>query len=234
MDARCELRVFRSDPIRIFGTDNAGNAVTLSTYTVDVSHHGARVLGPWRTPGEIIGVRKGMEKARFKIVWVGPPDTIHSGHMGLRCVDEKFIWDIAPPDARPVQSAATNSRSYASALALAATSLPRNNRRKHDRFLAEGGVKVTVVGEDSPQWTSLHDISAGGCYVETTSPLPPDTRVSVVVHIADVQIEARGHVTVSHRVVGMGIQFDEFTALNRDRLQHVVQELAKAQPDQPA
>lgn len=232
MDARGELRLFRSDPVRIFGVDSTGKPITLSTYTVDVSHHGARVLGPWQKPGDTIGVRRGKERARFKIVWVGQPETLHSGHMGLRCVEEgKFIWDIAPPGARPVAEAATNARSHAAALALAPTPLPQNNRRKHERYLAEGGVRVTAAGEASSQWTVLHDISAGGCYVETTSPLPPETRVQVAVHIADVMIEARGHVTVNHRLVGMGIQFDGFSALNRDRLLHVVQELAKAQAD---
>jgi len=86
--ARTEPRQNQESPIRIFGMDSSGRAVNLSAWTVDVSRHGARVRGvnDWSQPGETIGVRHGMEKARFKIVWVGQDGTPHQGQIGLLCV----------------------------------------------------------------------------------------------------------------------------------------------------
>ena len=91
--------------------------------------------------------------------------------------------------------------------------------------MAGGGVNVREMGSGVPQWTMLHDISAGGCYVETTSPLMPMTRVELTVQVGDVRIECKGSVTVKHPLVGMGIKFTEMTPLNRDRLAHLIQNL---------
>ena len=235
MVVRAELRSLQESPVRIFGLDPSGQAVNVSAWTVDVSRHGARIRGvrDWSAPGETVGVRHGVEKARFKIVWVGAPGTPHQGQIGLRCVEEgKYIWGIAAPEAAAAHAAAMQTGSLASsppqgrfAIGLAPAASTGNNRRKDSRYRASGGAKITEIGARAGQWATLHDLSIGGCYVETTNPLPPTTPVEIVIHIDDIQINARGAVTVSHRLVGMGVNFKEVSALNRARLEQVMARL---------
>ena len=63
---RSEPRILKQAPVRIFGMDSKGQPVNLAAATVDVSKHGARLTGVrgWDRPGEVVGVRYGVEKAR--------------------------------------------------------------------------------------------------------------------------------------------------------------------------
>jgi hypothetical protein len=71
------------------------------------------------------------------------------------------------------------------------------------RDISIRGREGLELGSPAGQWTMIHDISMGGCYVETTSPLRPGTVVDTVVHVGELQIKARGEITVAHRMVGM-------------------------------
>ena len=233
MVSRSEPRQHQESPIRIFGMDSAGRAVNVSAWTVDVSHHGARVRGVkgWSQPGETIGVRHGMEKARFKIVWIGQDGTPREGQIGLLCVESgKYIWGVAAPQAA-ASAAAPGSGSFAAfgvpeearaPIGLAAPAVSGNDRRKDARYKASGGAKLQQIGATSAQWATLHDMSLGGCYVETTAPLPPGSSVDMKIDIGDIHIIARGSVTVCHKLVGMGVKFTEMSPLNRTRLEQVM------------
>ena len=234
MPARSEPRQNQESPIRIFGMDGAGRAVNVSAWTVDVSRHGARVRGvhDWSEPGETIGVRCGLEKARFQIVWVGQDGTPHHGQVGLLCVEAgKYIWGVAAPQVAASAAAPTSGRMTGmfrlpdearAPIGLMGATPSANNRRKDARYKASGGAKVQEVGATSPQWVTLHDLSLGGCYVETTAPLPPSSQVQMAIDINDIHITARGTVTVSHKLVGMGVRFTELSPLNRQRLEQVM------------
>ncbi|MGI9104591.1 MAG: PilZ domain-containing protein [Terriglobales bacterium] len=235
---RAEPRTRHESPVRIFGMDGGGRPINVGAFTMDVSRHGARLKGIhppcWDTPGETIGVRYGTEKARFKVVWIGSPGTASEGQVGIYCVEQgKYIWGIAAPDtARPPASAAAITTIGMPAIHLPIGLSPlyggKNNRRKDARYRASGGAKVQEPGAPAGQWTMLHDISLGGCYVETTTPLPPGARVDVLVHVDDVQVTAKGEVTVSHRLVGMGLKFTEMSPLNRQRMEHLIDTLIKS------
>ena len=259
MQARSEPRQHQESPVRIFGMDDKGQAINLSAWTVDISHHGARIRGVtnWSTPGETIGVRHGAEKARYKIVWVGTNGAPTQGQIGLMCVETgKYIWGVAAPQASTSAAAANASGSIrpgnisSKFPALDDTRMPiglipnapppqrvktgpgdsgsiANNRRKDARYIAAGGVKITEIGAPAPQWATLHDLSLGGCYVETTAPLPPASRVEMVLHINEIQIAAKGMVTVQHKLVGMGVKFTELSPLNRTRLEQVMATLTE-------
>jgi hypothetical protein len=236
MNKRTEPRLAQDAPVRIFGMDSQGHPIHLATTTFDVSKSGARLNGLrcWDYPGEIIGVRHGMEKARFRIVWVGHPGTPLDGQIGLQCMEVgRYIWGVMPPasDGKPASLGSdslglggrSQPRGFASQMAISQASGSGPDRRRRDqRFTSAGGVNVREVGTGVPQWTMLHDISAGGCYVETTSPLLPLTRVEMTLQIGDLRIECKGSVTVKHPLVGMGIKFGEMTPLNRDRLLHLI------------
>lgn len=231
MPKRSEPRVFQEAPVRIFGLDPQGRPINLASSTLDISKSGARLKGVrcWDYPGEIIGIRHGMDKARFRIVWVGSPGTAMDGQVGLQCVDlGRYIFGIMPPssDARPDPAGLEVRRNSGNQLALRSQMSPSAQRwRREQRFNASGGVNIREAGAGVPQWTMLHDISIGGCYVETTSPLPPLTRVELTLQAGDLRIECKGSVTVKHPLVGMGIKFTEMTSLNRDRLLHLISSL---------
>jgi hypothetical protein len=221
---RIEPRSSHQSPVRVFGLDSAGKPINQTAWTVDVSQHGARLKGlPCSNgPGETIGLRLGTEKARFRVVWVGKQGTPQEGQAGLLCLEVgKFIWG-APAESRTIAAAAPAVAQHAPIGIASIHGAGRNNRRKELRYIASGGAKIQEIASHASQWTMLHDISLGGCYVETTSPLPPGSRVEVLLHLADYQIFARGEVTVVHRLVGMGVRFTEMTSLNRERLQTAI------------
>lgn len=231
MPKRSEPRQSQEAPVRIFGMDSRGRPINLAGSTLDISKSGARLkeIRCWDYPGEIIGVRHGMEKARFRIVWVGAPGTPIDGQIGLQCIETgRYIWGVAPPskDARPEPRPWAGLRTSGNQLGMQPQPMTYPDRRRRDqRFTASGGVNVHECGSNVPQWTMLHDISAGGCYVETTSPFAPLTRVELTLQIGDLRIECKGSVTVKHPLVGMGIKFTDMSPLNRERLQHLLTSL---------
>ena len=237
LQTRSEPRTSHESPVRVFGMDSAGRPINQTGCTVDISQHGARLKGLpcWSGPGETIGVRHGTEKARFKVVWIGKPGTPQEGQVGLSCLETgKFIWGITVPaaEARTMVASAGTLQTGGVQRPLIGTAPPifggRNNRRKDARYCASGGAKIQEMGSPAGQWTMIHDISLGGCYVETTTPLHPGAEVDAVVHVGDIQIAARGEITVAHRMVGMGVRFTDMTPLNRQRLESLIDQLIQS------
>src|SRR5512140_1343574 len=102
MSQRTEPRLEKRADVRIFGMDSKGRPINVPASTIDISKHGARLMGvrSWDYPGETIGIRYGTEKARYRIVWIGLPSSPVESQVGLYCVDQgKYIWDFAPPTA---------------------------------------------------------------------------------------------------------------------------------------
>ena len=241
---RTEPRTLKEAPIRVFGMDSQGRPVNLPAQTVDVSRHGARVSGVqnWSHPGEIVGVRYGTEKARYRIVWIGTAGTPFAGQIGLQCVEAgKYIWDALPsvPSTAPKPIGAGVSRKLGPQFSASApvshlsSSEPTpisfdDSRRREARFSISGGANIREAGKNIPQWTTLQDLSFGGCYVETTAPLAVFSRVEITLHVAETKIEAQGTVTVKHPLVGMGIQFTELSPMNRERLRQVISRIEQA------
>ncbi len=236
LQTRSEPRTSHESPVRVFGLDGAGKPINQTAWTLDISRHGARLKGlpAWSTPGEIIGIRHGTEKARYKVVWIGQTGTPTEGHVGVLCTETgKYIWGLSPPASEARAAAAAMPAIQASSFKPPIGVSPlfgggRNNRRKDARYMCTGGARIHEPGAPAGQWTTLHDISIGGCYVETTSPLRPGVLVDVVVHVGDVQLTAKGEITVAHRLVGMGVRFSDITPLNRQRLEILVDELVKS------
>ena len=232
---RHEPRIARQLPVRVFGLDSSGNTVNQTAWTVDISRHGVRLKGTiFRVrPGETLGLRNGNEKARYKVIWIGDPASPLQGQMGLFCLEDgKYIWGADPEagEARaPVPSATAapvEAERPKPPLVPPAPFGGHGNRRKHARYRISGGAKVQEPGAGAGQWTMLHDISLGGCYVETTSPLRLGAHVEVTVHAGDVHIVTKGEVVVTDRMVGMGVRFTEMSPLNRQRREQLVSDLA--------
>jgi CheY-like chemotaxis protein len=109
---------------------------------------------------------------------------------------------------------------------LAVSSADRRNRARHACRLS---ADVYQLGVNVPQRCMLSDISTGGCYVETTEPFPPRTKVEIIVRTQDVKVRVRGLVQTTHRGFGMGVQFSLENAEQKQQVQKLIALLASSQ-----
>jgi len=64
----------------------------------------------------------------------------------------------------------------------------------------------------------LTDLSLGGCYVESESPFPENSRIVLCLKVDDLEVHAEGTVRVMHPSFGMGIEFASRTQEQRDQV----------------
>jgi hypothetical protein len=76
--------------------------------------------------------------------------------------------------------------------------------------------------DDPPVNCRLSDLSLGGCYLTTNSPFPRGTRVILWIKTADLQLRAGGIVLVAHPEYGMGVEFLQTTAEQRDQVNRMI------------
>ena len=214
--------------------DSGGRPVSQDASTIDISVRGARLSGVscWNAPGEVVGLRYLSDKARYRIVWVGRPGSSQAGQIGLLCVEEKVIWgDALRAGAAPKPAAFPVARTPI-ALSPYTPPVPRpsfsqsayaaGDSRRAARLNCKGGARVQEVGKPAGQFATLTDISTGGCYIETVSPLPPNTILDVCLDMNDIRVESRAVVKIMHPNVGMGIEFRDLRADQRSKLQMMI------------
>jgi hypothetical protein len=73
-------------------------------------------------------------------------------------------------------------------------------------WLTENTTPISIEPEAVPD-CKLTDLSIGGCYIETASPFPEHTQVTLILRAAGVELTAQGLVRVMHPAYGMGIEF---------------------------
>lgn len=222
--------------VRVFGLDMNGKPVSCECSTVDISAHGVRLAGPlhWRT-GEVIGIRHGSEKGRFRVVWLGRRGTLAESQFGLQAVEiSRHFWGVdmpQHPNTPTTTSVAsriggiTESTPNPGRLNAASTSMPYADGRRHSRLRCNGGAKLLISGVQ--HWATVIDISVGGCYVEC----PSTYRIGQVLYaklgVDDLIFESDAVVRVSHPGMGMGLEFLRPSALNRKNLEDYVAELMR-------
>jgi hypothetical protein len=100
-------------------------------------------------------------------------------------------------------------------------------KRRFPRFVCDTGVRVHPETGNTGYWGTVGDISLGGCYVFTFSPLPVGQVVTLAIKANDKEINVAGKTVSSHPGVGMGIAFSGFTQEDaEERLKGFVQQLA--------
>lgn len=222
--------------VRLFGLDAKGQPVNCECSTVDISAHGARLIGPqhWRQ-GEVVGIRHGSEKGRFRIVWLGQPGTQAESHIGVQAIEvSRHFWGVnmlqSPATANTTSvgsriAGITENTPHSSRLNAASAPLPQADGRRHIRLRCNGGAKVVVSGTNN--WGTVIDISAGGCYVECPTVYPVGQVLYVKLGIEDFIFESDAVVRVSHPGMGMGMEFLRTSTAERRRLEEFVAELAR-------
>ncbi len=83
--------------------------------------------------------------------------------------------------------------------------------------------------DDPPVPATLTDLSPGGGYLETGSPFPVRTKVVLSLGGAASQVRAEGIVRVAHPEVGMGVEFIQRTASQREQLGKLIEALVSSQ-----
>jgi len=100
-------------------------------------------------------------------------------------------------------------------------------KRKFPRYVCDTGVRIHPETGNAGYWGTVGDISLGGCYIFTFSPLPAGQVVTLAIKVEDQEIHLAGRTVSSHPGVGMGVAFQGFTQEDaEERLKSYVSHLA--------
>jgi hypothetical protein len=234
---RREQRITRPLTVRLWGLDSAGRPFGSTATTLDISPTGACLEGVrgQLAAGSVVGLQYEDRKARFSVAWVGESGSEREGQIGLKCLEpEKKVWgkaleeEPAAPPAAPKVEAPQHGVERRTA-----GDRRKDERRRNPRYRASGGVQMYPAGSEVRVWGTLTDISLGGCYVESMSPLPAATEVSMELESDADRLHVRAAVRVSHPGCGMGLEFLAMEEGDRRTLERIVaRAAAAAQPAQ--
>jgi CheY-like chemotaxis protein len=76
-----------------------------------------------------------------------------------------------------------------------------------------------IEKDDPPASCHLTDLSLGGCYLDSSSPFPVSTRVTLSMKAAGIELKTEGVVRVMHAEKGMGVEFIQNTPEHRALLE---------------
>jgi hypothetical protein len=208
-ESREEIRV----PVRIFGTDTAGQIFSEKVFTANVSRHGVELTGvrAQLNIDEIIGLTYGTIKSHFRVKWVGQPGTPKLGHLGLLNLSpEKPLWDFPLPGPS-VDGSARDA----------------HDRRAFPRVKCANSVELHLDDQEAPIRARTGDISLGGCFVEMPNPLPKGTKIRLALWVKDAKLWAKGKVITSTPGYGVGVQFTEMSEQGKIQLEQFVTSLIR-------
>ncbi len=97
-------------------------------------------------------------------------------------------------------------------------------RRQSDRHSFAATAEVKDLGSRTEQVLITRDLSAGGCFVKTTAPLPKGSRIRVRIEHARAVFAAIARVTDNVTAEGMGIEFVEMEPRDRAILEKWLRE----------
>jgi hypothetical protein len=111
-----------------------------------------------------------------------------------------------------------------------------SDRRRHPRIKCFVAVELRVDEVATPVWGNLSNTSAGGCLVETATPVKPGAKVEIGLWLPNGKIWVKGFalsgvVTRSGPANGVRLRFDGMVPAERDRLRQFlkfVQETTRA------
>jgi PilZ domain len=220
---RREQRARTVLPVRVFGLDRSGKPFTEVAHTLDISRDGARLggLNCSLAIGDIIGVQRGTDKARFRVAWVGSPNSRCEQQAGVCCIQpERCIW---PAEALAIRKA----DDYVSPAIAAEPKLEEawtgQERRAHDRHPCNLAAEIQVENSSVKLWARCTDLSSGGCYLETRAPVARGTPLRVQLSNKTVTFNSWGVVRTCHSQLGMGIQFEKLDASSRAILHEMLE-----------
>jgi len=112
--------------------------------------------------------------------------------------------------------------------AVAATQ--QDERRQWGRHTVSAIAQVVDVRSGMRLNTRASDLSMGGCYIDSMTPLPVGTEIRVRLLRDKKVIEVNGTVTYSHAGLGMGVSFSEASAEDRAEIEDWITEISQKRP----
>ena len=89
---RKEARLLVALPIKVFVLEDSDFAQWTCTY--EVSRRGAQMQAvAGVVVGQEIWMQRRNRKAKYRVLWVGEPETLQAGRMGAECLEDRVIWD---------------------------------------------------------------------------------------------------------------------------------------------
>jgi len=216
-------------PILVHTTDMKGKALTETAKVVDVSASGARLswVRNLKQTGQFLEIEFRGKKAKYRVAWIGEPKSKHEGQVGVETIQpEVDLWGLPKVEVAHSEAVATLPAAEPTRSVGVVSSWSGADRRATKRLNCSGAVEFQAVGSALRSMAMVSDICVGGCYIETRTPLPAETRLEFTLRFTDAEISGTGEVRVCHQGMGMGIAFREMTPENRERLEDLISELA--------
>lgn len=238
---RRERRRYPRIPVHAAATMEYAGSESVPATILDLSEDGIAIQCQRRLPPRC--------KVYFQFRLPGHPSTVRfsglsmwqdsSGRVGIRFVDvpqfsRKALGDWLSNNAIAFKKAESDvARVHSVPKAVVVQDSEKkapssgSERRGGERRACRLSADVFVLGTNAPQHCHVSDISTGGCYVDTTTPLPLKTEVAVVIRTDSMKVRAEGIVRETHPACGMGILFVLHTAAERAQVQKLVDSLAE-------
>jgi PilZ domain len=103
-------------------------------------------------------------------------------------------------------------------------------RRTSDRQLFPATAEVIEEVTGARFATRTMDLGPGGCFIDTTNPLPVGSRVQVKIFKGKGEFKTNGSVVYSQNGMGMGIAFLELSENKQGELQAWLEDILGAKP----
>lgn len=217
MEGRSEIRAETQIPVRVWGMDADARPFTQNAVANNISGDRAQLLGinhPLKA-GDIIGIRHGEKKARFKVVWVTDGGMLRKTEAGVQIVEgQESPWqEMAKPQER--------------------TFAPEKINRRFVRHKIQFPIQIRLADTQSARMnTNATDIGGRGCYVETMLPLPLGTQGTIMFWMDDEKVQTTAVVRSSDPGVGMGIEFTTLDTHVQERLQQFLDQMDTSLPEE--
>jgi hypothetical protein len=214
MEDRPEIRAETQLHVRVWGMDAEARPFSQNAVANNISGEGAQLLGidhPLKA-GDIIGIKHGEKKARFKVVWVTDGGMLRKIEAGVQIVEgQESPWQEM---ARPEE------------LTFAPGKITRRFVRHKIQFPVQIGLADT---QRTRMNTNATDIGGRGCYVETMLPLPLGTQGTITFWMDEEKVQTTAVVRSSDPGVGMGIEFTTLDPHVQERLQQFLDKMDTSQ-----
>jgi CheY-like chemotaxis protein len=215
------------------------------TRVVDLSEDGMAIYSPKALPRDCkvyfqfsLPEESSTIRLSCEVIWQND-----SGNVGLRFVDvpkgsrrvldywirnrvDKQLQIVASPAASAQPS---NDLRQQLAAHLGLVAAPPPERRQQPRYQCSLGAEVSRAGSTIQQRCAVSDVSVGGCYVQTSEPLPVGTAIEIVLRTQDLKLRLRGKVQSVHRGLGMGVQFNVMRLEEQQQLERLMSEVQTSQ-----
>ena len=112
--------------------------------------------------------------------------------------------------------------------------LSENLRAMLKTWVSANAPEIPPPDPEPVSQCTLTDLSLGGCYVETESPFPERSGITLCLNAEDIEVEAEGTVRVMHPGFGMGIEFASRTTDERAQVARFIGFLTSRPGTQPA